>query len=127
MNKIFALVLTLALLTACALPIEPVPADSGLSGQALIGPTCPVVRVDEPCPDAPYQTQFVVLRSKGGEVTRFESDEEGKFKVNLAPGDYILHADNPDGSMLPYVEDILFTVVAGAFTNIIVSFDSGIR
>ncbi len=126
MKKIFATFLTLILLTACALPVEPVPADSGLSGSALIGPTCPVVRADVPCPDAPYQAHFVVTRN-GREVLRFDSDEEGKFKVNLAAGEYILHAENPDGNMLPYAQDISFTVTAGAFTNIIVSFDSGIR
>ena len=127
MKKIFALLLTLALLTACAPPAEPIPADSGLSGQALIGPTCPVFRADQPCADAPYQAHFVVTRPNGQEVTRFDCDEEGKFKVNLIPGDYTLHAENPDGNMLPRAEDVPFTVTAGAFTNIIVMFDSGIR
>ena len=127
MKKILAPILFLALLTACGPATESFPADTGLEGQALLSPMCPVVREGVDCPDQPYQAHFVVLRPDGREVTRFDTDEQGRFKVNLPPGDYVLHPENPNGAMLPYAADVTFTVTAHEFTNIIVTFDSGIR
>jgi hypothetical protein len=99
---------------------------SGVRGQSLIGPMCPVMQVGNPCPDEPYQASFVVLRPNGQKVTRFQTDAEGRFEVKLPPGDYILHPESPNG-VLPYAEDMSFTVQADQFTEVTVSFDSGIR
>lgn len=107
---------------------DPLPAqENGVKGQALIGPTCPVITVESPCPDKPYQAIFTVLRLDGQEVTRFETDAQGKFEVALPPGDYILHPEVPAGKMIPSAADVPFTVNPGEFTELIVSFDSGIR
>jgi hypothetical protein len=102
--------------------------ESGVKGQALIGPTCPVMRVENPCPDRPYQTSLIVLSLDGQEVTRFETDAEGKFQIPLSPGEYILHADQPRGRpVIPFAADILFTVLPGEFAIVNITFDSGIR
>ena len=131
-----ALSMLVFFLSACA--PQPVPAPdsgdatpaiigSGIKGQVLIGPACPVMQVESPCPDQPYQTTLTVLTLDGQEVTRFSSDAEGKFEVNLPPGDYVLHPDLPAGRPIPSAADVPFTVIPNEFTNIIVTYDSGIR
>lgn len=101
---------------------------SGVRGQALIGPACPVMREGQECPDQPYQTQLVILTRDGRAVTRFETDEQGRFEVRLPPGDYILHPDIPVGKpLILSAADVPFTVIPNEFTNIIITFDSGIR
>jgi hypothetical protein len=100
---------------------------SGVKGQSLLGPTCPVVTVENPCPDRPYPASLTILHPNGQEVMRFETDAEGKFEVKLPPGDYILHPENPAGRPIQFGADVPFTVLPNEFTNIIVMFDSGIR
>jgi hypothetical protein len=114
------------LLVACAPKIDP-SLTSGVKGQTLIGPTCPVVRIDNPCPDEPYQAKLTVLSLDGQVVTRSSSDAEGKFEIKLPAGDYILHSESPEGQALPYADDVEFTVDPNQFTEVIVNFDSGIR
>ena len=120
-------ILLLALLAACGPkvndPYEPL--TSGVKGQALIGPACPVVRVDTPCPDQPHQTTLLILTLDGREVARVETDAEGKFAINLPPGDYVLHPE--DGTRMPVAGDVPFTVLENHFTNVIITFDNGMR
>ena len=150
MSKFLTLSLIVCLLAACAPkgnsapfslvpPDETTPSDSGtpsgnlpttgsgVKGQALIGPACPVMRIDSPCPDQPYQTTLTVLTLDGQEVARIETDAEGRFTVNLAPGEYVLHPEKPAGHPLPTAPDVPFTVLPNEFTNIVVTYDSGIR
>jgi len=114
----------LLLLGACS-PLNPTQVDSGIQGQVSIGPLCPVVQEGMDCPDKPYQASFTVLSSKGKEVTRFQSDANGIFEIALSPGDYILRPESPNG--LPYAAEQPFTVLADQFTQLTVTYDSGIR
>jgi hypothetical protein len=129
MKYLITVSLIVLLLAACGPkvndPYEPI--TSGVKGQALIGPMCPVMREGNPCPDQPYQTTLVVLTLDGQEVTRIQTDAEGKFQINLPPGDYVLHPEKPANLPVPTAPDIPFTVVPDGFTNIIVTYDSGIR
>lgn len=128
-RKVYVLILSMFLFAACASQVNAPHKSitSGIRGQVLIGPSCPVAQVDNPCPDQPYQTTLSVLTLDGQEVTRFSSDAEGKFEVNLPPGDYVLHPDLPAGRPIPSALDVPFTVIPNEFTNIIVTYDSGIR
>jgi hypothetical protein len=117
-------------LSACASQpvLTPISANSGVRGQAVIGPMCPVMRVEDPCPDEPYQASLTVLSLDGQEVMRFTTDAEGKFEIQLPPGDYVLRSDVPAGKpVIPSAADVPFTVLPNQFTDVIVSFDSGIR
>ncbi len=112
--------------------IEPSPETlpsqgSGVRGQVLIGPACPVMRVDNPCPDQPYQAELTVYSLNGKKVAGSSSDAQGTFEIKLPPGEYILHAESPEGGILPHAEDVEFTVDPDEFTEIVVNFDSGIR
>ena len=110
-------------LAACAAP--PTPADSGVEGQVFVGPMCPVVQEGQECPDQPYQATLTVLSPNGREIVQVQTDEQGRFKIPLAPGEYILHPESPD--VLPFASDQIFVVEAGRFTKLVVNYDSGIR
>ncbi len=99
--------------------------DSGIEGQALAGPVCPVERSDRPCPDRPYQAQVTVLDSQGSEVTRFQTDAEGRFRVPLSPGTYRLRPESP--GIRPRAGEQTVTVRTGQFTAVTIHYDTGIR
>ena len=142
MQKVFAFTLFLFLLAGCGSgtspmldhnpmplrtisPLDSAPAESGIEGQTLLGPGCPVVNVDNPCPDKPYQAKITVTSLEGGMITQFQSDENGHFRIVLAAGDYILHPET-DGRY-PFAADQQVKVEAGKFTAVTITFYSGIR
>ncbi|MCC6300788.1 MAG: hypothetical protein IT314_16000 [Anaerolineales bacterium] len=110
-------------LTACSAP--PTPTDSGIEGQVFIGPMCPVIQEGGECPDQPYQTILTVLSPNGKEIVQVQTNEEGRFKIPLAAGEYILHPESPN--VMPFASELSFIVEAGKFTQVIVKYDSGIR
>jgi hypothetical protein len=97
----------------------------GIEGQALLGPMCPVQQADGSCPDQPYQSWLTIMDASGGEVTRLQSGTDGRFRVGLQPGTYVVHPDS--GNPLPRAGDQTVKVVAGVYTTVTVSFDTGIR
>ena len=115
------------LLSSCGPLITPTPTDSGITGQVLIGPMCPVMVEGQDCPDRPYQATITVTNLEGRQVVRFQTDEQGQFKVPLAPGEYILHPETPEGKPLPRAGEQNFTVHPGQYTRLDISYDSGIR
>ncbi len=125
----FRILLSLLVLlpTACAPLTAPAPTGSGIEGQVFIGPTCPVVQAGQECPDQPYQAVLTVNSLDGRKVTEFQTDGEGRFRISLAPGEYILHPESPEGMPLPFAAEQTFTVLPGQFTHITVTYDSGIR
>jgi hypothetical protein len=104
---------------------RPVSTDSGIIGQVLIGPNCPVVRKDVDCPDRPYQATMTILNQRGQVVTRFQTDAQGKFQVKLKPGKYILRPESP--GVLPRAGEQNFTVTGRKFTSLQITYDSGLR
>lgn len=100
-------------------------APQGIEGIVLLGPQCPVVSLDDPCPDVPYQAEIVVRRTGGGVVTRLRSGEDGAFRVGLRAGDYVL--DPVSGNPFPVATSQEVTVMEGVYTTVVVSFDTGIR
>lgn len=111
------------LLTACLQ--TPPPSDSGIEGTVTIGPMCPVMQEDVPCPDQPYQAELTVLTTSGKKMIQFQTDKYGRFRVELSAGDYVLHPESPNG--LPFAADLPFTVEEHKFTSLDISYDSGIR
>ena len=106
----------------------PADLDSGISGIVLAGPTCPVQMPDHPeCDDRPYAATIVV-RSVDGRftVTRFTAGTDGRFQVPLYPGTYLLDP-LPGAGGFPVSSPQAAVVLPGAFTDLIISFDTGIR
>jgi hypothetical protein len=127
MNKIILLASIVLLTTACSLQVTPIPVDSGISGKVTIGPVCPVMIKGQDCQDRPYQATITVNSLKGRKIVQFQTDKQGNFRVSLAPGDYILHPESPQGKPLPFATEQQFTVKPGEFTQLTVTYDSGIR
>ncbi len=111
---------TTALPAATAIPAG----TSGIEGHVTIGPMCPVVMLNDPCPDKPYQATVDVLDASGKQVAQFQSDTQGHFKVALAPGAYTIQ---PQGAGITRAPQQDVTVVAGQFTPVEIVYDSGIR
>ncbi len=113
--------------TATPLPAATIaPADeSGIEGVVTIGPTCPVQRIESPCPDRPYPADIVVLDKAGNRVAGVASGADGRFRVLLPPGTYTLipqHKGTP-----PTAVEQTIAVVAGRITAVQIVYDSGIR
>jgi len=120
---LFGFGIMILLLSTCS--INSTPTDSGIEGQALIGPMCPIVQEGQECPDQLYQAAITVNSLNSGKIVQVQTDTQGHFKTPLAPGEYILHPESPNG--IPYANEQNILVEAGKFTQIIVNYDSGIR
>ena len=120
----FAVGVTIILLATCSLQ-EVAPADSGIEGQVLIGPMCPVVQEGQPCPDQPYQATLTVNSAEGRKIMQVQTDQQGHFRLALRPGDYILHPEA--ANVMPSAGEQVFRVESGRFTHLTVNYDSGIR
>lgn len=125
---LFVLLLALAALALACENEESAPVNSGIEGQVLIGPQCPVVQEGTPCPDKPYQATIDVWTAdRSKKVKTFETDAEGRFRVELAPGDYYLDPQPPGPGTPPIPFPQTVTVPPDAFITIAVQYDSGIR
>ncbi|MBM4184386.1 MAG: hypothetical protein FJ207_09180 [Gemmatimonadetes bacterium] len=124
-NRLMALAAALALVACGASELLGPGAPQGIDGMVLLGPMCPVVQVDDPCPDQPYQARIDVLTAGGAFVTSVESNAEGRFRVGLRPGAYVLAPRS--GNPFPTAGEQEALVVEGEYTDVVVSFDTGIR
>ncbi len=100
-------------------------AQQGVEGMALRGPVCPVVSEDADCADQPHEAWMVIEDASGRGIARFRTDEEGRFRVGLVPGTYRLVPESGDPFPVASEQDV--EVESGAFTQITVFFDTGIR
>lgn len=101
-------------------------ATSGITGLVLIGPMCPVMRQDEPCPDHPFAATLIIRDSQGRELCAVSSGEDGRFLVGLPTGSYEVVPLAGSGG-LPWAASQWVAVAPGQFTDVTVSYDSGIR
>lgn len=123
------LILLLAYLVGgCAGAFIPADLDSGISGIVLAGPTCPVQSPDNPeCDDKPYAATIVIKTADGlFTVTRFTAGDDGRFRAPLYPGTYLLDPQ-PGQNGLPVSSPQTVMVQSGAFTELTISYDTGIR
>lgn len=100
---------------------------SGVRGRVTIGPMCPVMRVDQPCPDQPYRAVLIVRDSAGSEIARIEPAVDGAYALPLSPGSYLMAPLSPPVSRLPWAPARAFDVQPSVWTVLDVAFDSGIR
>jgi hypothetical protein len=127
MPRLVALVLLVMVVAGCGAATPHAQTGSGIQGTVEAGPTCPVERINSPCPPHPLAATVVVRDSQGAEVTRFHSGTDGRFKVDLAPGTYTLLGQPIGASMLPRPIPTTVTVVLGSYATVNVEYDSGIR
>jgi hypothetical protein len=122
--KRFALVLVAVALASCG-GAGAGDGTSGIRGQALAGPQCPVETQASPCPPAPYKGTVIATDVESGAEYTVDTDEDGRFELPLEPGTYevsIVSETSP-----PFAKPQTVTVEPGSFTVITVSVDTGIR
>jgi carboxypeptidase family protein len=98
---------------------------SGIRGQALEGPQCPVEIQGSPCPPLPYHGTVVATDTKSGAEFTVDTDADGRFELPLEPGTYEVSIDSD--SSPPFAKPQTVTVEPDSFTEITVSVDTGIR
>ena len=124
MNSVRRLALACLITVGCNSPAAP-SLTTGLTGTVLRGPITPVCRIEVPC-DAPFSADFSV--EQNGKVTsRFRSDQDGRFTVMLEPGQYrVVPAANAP-ILFPASQAKTVNVMATGLTEILLTFDTGIR
>ena len=104
------------------------PGGSGVEGQALSGPSCPVQTVGDPsCDDRPLPGAIVVIMDVNGhEVARIATGQDGRYRVPLPSGPYRVVAQPAKGLMgTPGPIDVV--VGEGQFATVNLPYDTGIR
>jgi hypothetical protein len=116
-----ALAIALTALVACA-KAGPggTTTDSGIAGKVVLGPQCPVVSLESPCPDKPFQADVQVVDGSGDVVATAHSGKDGRFTYTLKPL-------SPNENGFPFGKEVPVSVRPHDFTRVTVSFDTGIR
>lgn len=131
MRWFLAVVVATSSLTACAdQGAGRAAGGSGVAGEVLLGPQCPVETAGDSCRDAPAAgAQVTVARQLPGEayaagevVARTATGADGSFRVDVAPGEYVVTAD---AGMSCELMDV--RVAAGSHARVVVPCDTGIR
>lgn len=99
--------------------------DSGIRGRVMIGPTCPVQRVGQPCV-RPYRVKIAIRSQPTSRLAAtVRSSANGRFTVALAPGRYLLVPQT--GRPYPRSSPQAATVRPNRYTSVVISYDTGIR
>jgi Carboxypeptidase regulatory-like domain len=103
------------------------PSGPGIAGQALAGPTCPVVQPGDPnCNDRPVSGATILIRDATGTVVaQVATDANGRFQVVVPPGSYLVEPQPVEG-LMGTAQPIKVTVGA-AFQVVDIAYDTGIR
>ena len=103
------------------------PGGTGIEGHVIAGPTCPVVRLNDPaCADRPLAgVTLIVLTAAGDEAARTTTDADGHFGFSLPPGPYTIEPQPVDGMLRG--SDPIPVLVGDAVVTVDVPYDTGIR
>ena len=96
----------------------------GIEGHVSIGPLRPVERKGVPN-ERPYQARITVLDQSGHEVAVVDSDAEGKFRIALPPGRYVVRPESP--GFYPRASERRVEVRPRIMTQVDIVYDSGMR
>ena len=99
--------------------------DSGILGTVTIGPLNPVSQPGQ-IDSKPYSATIDIRTIPEGElIATVISDEQGKFRVALEPGTYLVEPQS--NGQLPFAETQEVAVSEGRFVEVKIDYDSGIR
>lgn len=125
---VFLVTMVIAVFLVAASCQNAEPLNSGIRGTATLGPLSPVETMGE-TNEAPYAGAVIIVKNASGskEIARTKTAEDGTFTVVLSEGSYSVEGVNPEGTMLPYAAPFEVQVEKDKYTDIMVSFDTGIR
>jgi hypothetical protein len=100
---------------------------SGITGHTAVVGGCVETPESTPCPVEPLPARISILDAKGGKIGETTSNDKGEFRMELPAGTYEIRAVNLMGAPLPTALPAHVVVTTGAFTDVAVAFDSGVR
>lgn len=116
------------LLAGCGSGSGAAPSDTGVAGRTVVDVGCPVQRADTGCPQRPVRAKITVTRPDATDVVAAgDTDAQGRFRIALPAGTYVLHPVNAANAALPRAAAVRVTVQAGGMRQVVISFDSGVR
>ena len=125
--------LVLVVVVGCSeigIPVATQTPPSGIRGVVLLGPTCPTGEspgAHDPVPCVtPYVANLVVLDSENVVAKRIVSAADGKFQVDLAPGEYVV-TPATGADTYPIAQPVSVTVLPGTYAEVQINYDTGIR
>lgn len=98
---------------------------AGIQGKVLLGPMCPVLQSDSPCPDKPIKAEITVAAADGKIVATGHSGEDGSYRISVAPGSYTVTAKRP--GKFGIGKPVTVEVLANTYVHLNLVVDSGIR
>ena len=104
--------------------MAPVHASSGIDGDVILRPVSPVEwpgMVNQ----RPYEALIGVADGTGRVVAEVRSGPDGRFRIVLEPGTYVLHPASD--AIYPQAPAQTVTVSEDQFTPVRITYDSGIR
>ena len=124
------LAICIVLLAGCGAESPSGPAESGVTGVVQLGPQCPVETEGQPCDERPAaQVAVTISRQLPGEayaagevVARGVTNADGRFRIAVAPGEYVVSAE---AGMSCELMDA--RVAEGIYVEVVVPCDTGIR
>lgn len=131
-RRLWPFLLVIVLLVAgcgAAGPARSLVAGTGIAISALAGPVCPVERVppDPACAARPVpDATILVVDAQGKTVVTVTTGADGTALVAVPAGTYVLQPQAVSG-MMGGAQPVDVTVVDGAATPAVVSYDAGIR
>lgn len=105
--------------------VIPRPSGTGVYGIVTAGPTCPVERVDLPCPPRPVAAEVEVRDAAGTTIASTHSDSSGRYAVSVNPGGYALVVIT--GATFPHCPSDPVTITSRTPLRSDISCDTGIR
>lgn len=100
---------------------------AGIQGQVLLGPMCPVLQSDSPCPDRPIKADITVTSPDGKTVATGHSDGDGSYRISLPPGSYTVTAKRPGSGGIGSGKPVTVEVPVSTYVHLNLLIDSGIR
>lgn len=94
-------------------------------GTVSAGPTCPVERINSPCPPRPVAAEIDAVDAAGQRAGSTRSGADGTYRLALGPGTYVLTVAT--GSAFPRCPSTTVVVPAAGVATVNISCDTGIR
>src|SRR4051794_11186507 len=118
-----ALFFALLPFTTMAATPTPSPLPSGVEGVIIVSPSRPgPTRIDQPNAAPAGNVTFAVVRGDE-KITSLTTDAEGRFRVALSPGHYIVLRDDPGSKIGHWRFEV--DVTPGEVTSVRWTADSG--
>jgi hypothetical protein len=125
-SRIKTLALSVISLSVAMMSAHAADSGTGIEGVISISPTHGgAIRQDEPPSNPMPNKDFVAENEQHAPVASFKTDEQGRFRLSLAPGKYSISLKAK--TRFPRCGPFVVEVVAGKMTKVNWDCDSGLR